>query len=77
MEEILSSSASICREISLTAFSLFEPHPRAAAILVDELDASGFFLMIVLGRRGDLVWHCGRKGNGDGKDNHGNDERGY
>jgi hypothetical protein len=35
------------------------------------------FLMIVLGCRCDLVWHLGRKGNGDGKANHGNDERGY
>jgi hypothetical protein len=35
------------------------------------------FLMIVLGCRRDLVWHRGRKGNGDGKASHGNDERGY
>jgi hypothetical protein len=35
------------------------------------------FLMIMLGCRCDLVWHCGRKGNGNGKANHGNDERGY
>jgi hypothetical protein len=34
-------------------------------------------VMIVIGCRCDLVWHCGRKGNGDGKANHGNDERGY
>ncbi|HEY8008323.1 MAG TPA: hypothetical protein VIE66_16345, partial [Methylocella sp.] len=35
------------------------------------------FLMIVPGCRCDLVWHCGRKGNGDGKANHANEERGY
>jgi hypothetical protein len=34
-------------------------------------------VMIVTGCRCNLVWHCGRKGNGDGKANHGNDERGY
>jgi hypothetical protein len=34
-------------------------------------------VMIVIGCRCDLVWHCGRKGNGDGKANHGNDERRY
>src|SRR5580704_8112218 len=34
-------------------------------------------VMIVTGCRCDLVGHCGRKGNGDGKANHGNDERGY
>src|ERR1700730_6705323 len=34
-------------------------------------------VMIVTGSRCNLVWHCGRKGNGDGKANHGNDERGY
>jgi|HubBroStandDraft_6_1064221.scaffolds.fasta_scaffold1895229_1 hypothetical protein len=33
--------------------------------------------MIVTGCRCNLVWHRGRKGNGDGKANHGNDERGY
>jgi hypothetical protein len=27
--------------------------------------------IIVIGCRCDLVWHCGRKGNGDGKANHG------
>jgi hypothetical protein len=32
-------------------------------------------VMIVTGCRCDLVWHCGCKGNGDGKANHGNDER--
>jgi hypothetical protein len=32
-------------------------------------------VMIVIGCRCDLVWHGGRKGNGDGKANHGNDER--
>jgi hypothetical protein len=35
------------------------------------------FLVIVLGCRCDLVWHRGRKGNGDGKANHANEERGY
>jgi hypothetical protein len=34
-------------------------------------------VMIVTGCRCNLVWHCGRKGNGDGKANHGNDKRGY
>src|ERR1700730_4586341 len=34
-------------------------------------------VMIVTGCRCDLVWHCRRKGNGDCKANHGNDERGY
>jgi hypothetical protein len=34
-------------------------------------------VMIVIGCRCDLVWHSGRKGNGDGKANHSNDERGY
>jgi hypothetical protein len=34
-------------------------------------------VMILTDCRCDLVWHCGRKGNGDGKANHGNDERGY
>jgi hypothetical protein len=29
-------------------------------------------VMIVIGCRCDLVWHSGRKGNGDGKANHGN-----
>ena len=34
-------------------------------------------VMIVTGCRCDLVWDCGRNDNGDGKANHGNDERGY
>jgi hypothetical protein len=34
-------------------------------------------VMIVTGCRCDLVWHCGRNDNGDGKANHGDDERGY
>jgi len=34
-------------------------------------------VMIVTGCRCDLVWHCGRNDNGDGKANHGNDERGH
>jgi hypothetical protein len=33
-------------------------------------------VMIVIGCRCDPFWHCGRKGNGDGKANYGNDERG-
>jgi len=47
------------------------------AAITENLTTRRRFLMIMLGCRCNLVWHRGRKGNGDGKANHGNDKRGY